>query len=268
MTDKTSTLSKLWTPAEDVEYPTRWSVNLWGPAGDGKSHLIVNTCPGPVLIANFDRDISALVKRSGRKDIYIANLHTEGLVLTETRAEKLIENFQKALEEAATMTDGTFALDGGSAFSHILEQVELSRLNADQRKRASKGKKAEQYDKLPALHRGGINAQINAMLASISNSPVNFAITHQQKEIWDEFGKPTGEFVPRENTQVPHGIDMEVRIFSSMKSAGRDPKTRKPFPKSRGFYARVTLCKHARHTEGTKVESPSWDFLTGLMEED
>lgn len=268
MTDKKPTLSSIWTPAEDIEYPTRWSVNLWGPGGGGKSHVIINTCPGPLLFANFDRDSSALIKRSGRKDVYVANLHTEGLVLTEKRAEKLIEDFQKALEEATTMTEGTFAVDGGSALHHVLEGVALARLNAEQRKRAAKGKKADQYDKLPALHRGGINAQMNAMFASISNSPVNFVITHQQREIWDQAGKPTGEYEPRENSQVEYGVDMEVRIFSAMKSAGRNPKTKQPFPATRGFYSRVTLCKHARHTEGQKVENPSWEYLTGLMEED
>jgi len=261
-------LSDLWLPAESVLAPTRWSVGLWGPAGGGKSHVIVNSCPGPVFIANFDRDVSALVKKSGRKDIYIANLHTAGLVLTDKRAEQLIERFQKALEEVTTMTEGTFALDGGSAFHHILEQLELSRLNASQRKRAAKGKDAETYEKLPALYRGGINAQINAMLASISNSPVNFVITHQQREIWDQTGKPTGEFEPRENTQVAYGVDMEVRIFSAWTSAKRDPKTKKEIPKMLEHYGRVTMCKHDESVIDTKIKNPTWEYLVGLMELD
>ncbi|GAG08884.1 unnamed protein product, partial [marine sediment metagenome] len=244
-------LSDLWTPAESIEYPTRWSVGLWGPAGGGKSHVIVNSCPGPLFIANFDRDISALVKKSGRKDVYVANLHTEGLVLTDKRAEELIQRFQAAIDEVITMTEGTFALDGGSALHHILEQLELARLNASQHKRGK-----EIYERLPALHRGAINAQINAMLASVSNSPVNFAITHQQREIWDETGKPTGTFEPRENSQIAYGVDMEVRIFSAMRSAGRDPKTKKPIAASRGFYGRVTLCKHNTSAEDTKIENP------------
>ena len=261
-------LSDLWTPAESIEYPTRWNVGLWGPGGGGKSHVIVNTCPGPVLIANFDRDISALVKKSGRKDIYVANLHTEGLVLTDKRAEELVERFQKALEEAVAMGCGTFAVDGGSSFHHVLEALELSRLNADQRRRAAKGKKGEQYEKLPALHRGGINAQMNAMFASISNSPVNFAITHQQREIWDETGKPTGVFEPRENSQVEYGVDMEVRIFSAWQSAGRDPKTKQPMPKMLKHYGRISACKHNESAIDTKIENPTWEFLTGLMELD
>ena len=257
------TLSKLWTPAESIEYPTRWSIGLWGPAGGGKSYVVVETCPGPLFIANFDRDISALVKKSGRKDIYVANLHTAGLVLTDKRAEELIKRFQAALEEVTSMTEGTFALDGGSALHHILEQMELARLNADQRKRGK-----EQHDRLPALRRGGINAQINAMLASVSNSPINFVITHQQREIWDETGKPTGVFEARENSQIEYGVDMEVRIFSAWQSAGRDPKTKKPMPKMLKHYGRVSACKHNDSAIDTKVENPTWEFLTGLMELD
>jgi len=264
-TVKAPKLSDLWTPAESIEYPSRWSVGLWGPGGGGKSHLIIHTCPGPVLVANFDRDISALVKSSGRKDIYVANLHTEGLILTDTRAEKLIESFNKATEEATTMTGGTFAVDGGSALHHVLEQLTLARLNAEQRKRRAGGKTAEHYEKLPALHRGGINAQMNAMFASISNSPVNFVITHQQREIWDQAGKPTGEFEPRENSQVEYGVDMEVRVFSAWQSAGRD-KAGKAIPKMLKHYGRVTLCKHQEAALDTKVENPTWEFLTGLME--
>jgi len=260
-------LSDLWTPAESIEYPTRWSVGLWGPPSGGKTHTIINTCPGPVLLANFDRNPGALIKKSGRKDIYLAGLYTEGLVLTEKRAEELLENFQKALDEAASMTGGTFALDGGSALHHVLEGVALARLNASQRKRAAKGKGAEQFDKLPALHRGGINAQMNAMFASISNSPVNFVITHQQREIWDETGKPTGEFEPRENSQVEYGVDMEVRVFSAWQSAKRD-KSGKPVPKMLKHYGRVTMCKHNESAIDTLMPDPTWEFLTGLMELD
>lgn len=261
-------LSDLWTPAESIEYPTRWSIGLWGPSSGGKSHTIIYTCPGPLLLANFDRNPGALIKKSGRSDIYVANLHTEGLVLTDKRAEELLEKLQRVVEEAAAMGGGTLALDGGSALHHILEQVALARLNAFQRKRVIKGKKGEQYDKLPALHRGGINAQMNSMFASISNSPVNFVITHQQREIWDENGKPTGEFEPRENSQVEYGVDMEVRVFSAWKSAGRDPKTKKPVGKVLKHYGRVTLCKHNESCTDTVIESPTWEFLTGLMELD
>jgi hypothetical protein len=259
-------LSDLWTPAESIEYPTSWNINLWGPGGGGKSHLIVYTCPGPVFIANFDRDISALIVKSGRKDIYVANLHTSGLVLTDKMAEELIDRFNKATEEAITMTGGTFAVDGGSALHHILQQLALAHLNAEQRKRRAKGKDAEHYDKLPALHRGEINAQMNAMFASVSNSPINFVMTHQQKEIWSEQGKPTGEFEPRENSQVEYGVDMEVRIFAAWQPAGRDPKTKQPTEKMLKHYGRVTLCKHNRDIEDMKVSDPTWEYLTGLME--
>jgi len=256
----TPKLSDLWTSSESIEYPSRWSVGLWGPAGGGKSHLIVNTCPGPVFIANFDRDISALVKKSGRDDIYVANLHTEGLVLTDKRAEELVDRFQRAMDEVTKMGGGTFALDGGSALHHILEQLELARFNASQKKRGK-----EQQERLPALNRGGINAQINAMLASISNSPVNFAITHQQREIWDQAGKPTGEFEARENSQMVYGVDMEVRVFSAWQSAHRDKKGN-AVPKILKHYGRVTLCKHNESAVDTKIEDPTWEFLTGLME--
>ena len=88
MTD--SKLSKLWTPASELKPPTRWSIDLWGGGGSGKTHCIVFTCPGPILLVNFDRDPSALILKSGRKDIFLCNLHTEGLVLSDKEAEELV----------------------------------------------------------------------------------------------------------------------------------------------------------------------------------
>jgi len=250
-------LSSLWTPAEAVKAPTRWSIDLWGAGSSGKTHFIVFTCPGPILLVNFDRDPSALILKSERKDIYLCNLHTAGLVLSDKEAEEKLAKFEKALKEALSpeMAGGTLAVDGGSALNNLFEQVALAELN-----KVLRAKDKPLVEKLPALHRGSINSRILNMLAAVSQSQVNFIITHQEREIWSDDGKPTGTYEARENTQIEYGVNISVRMFTRMQSAS---KTAAAHPV---HFGRIVLCKDNEKAVQMVLPNPSWDVLVEFLE--
>lgn len=249
-------LSKMWTAAADIEVQDRYSLDLFGGGGSGKSHFIINTCPGPILLVNFDRDPSRMIAASGRDDVYVCNLHTAGLWLTDIEAREKYSNLEAALRDARSMTEGTFAIDGGSALTHLLEQIALADYNAS--------KQGEDVDRLPSLMRGGINSRILNMLAVVSQTPVNFVITHQVRQIWskDEKGNigPSGKFEARENTQIEYGVDMSVFMFTQKQSAtaGADAMIK--------HYGKVVICKHDQKLIDKRFENPTFDLLVGMME--
>lgn len=214
-----------------------------------------------------------MVLKSGRKDIFVCPIHTEGeelgssptlkpiiksMFLTNKVARERMDRFQAALNEAAKVNKGTLALDGGSAFTHLLEQVALADLNKERKE----GK--DPLEVLPSLHRGTINAQVLNLLAVVSQSNMNFVITHQRKELWIEDSrgqhKPSGVYEARENSQVEFGVNMSVQLFTQMVSATHNE------PARRVHFGRIELCKDDETLIGEVYESPTWELLTGLME--
>lgn len=252
-----TSLSKLWTPAAEMQVQDRYSIDLFGAGGSGKTYFIINSAPGPILLVNFDRDPSRMIAASGRDDIYVCNLHTAGLWLTDEEARKKYANLESALKDATSMNSGTFAIDGGSALTHLLEQIALADYN--------KRKQGEDVERLPSLERASINSRILNLCAVISQTPVNFIITHQVREVWtrDERGNvgPSGKFEARENTQIEYGVDMSLYMYAQWLTA-KPPAQEKVLK----HYGKVVICKHNTALINQRYENPTFDMLVSLME--
>jgi len=257
------TLEDLWTPSSEIKAPTRWSMDIWGGGGAGKSHFIITTAPGPVYYILLDmRDPAPIIKRSGRKDIFVRDLRPGGVLLTEKQVSERLTGFKAAMDQALKHEEGTLAIDGGSVLANLLEAHALIEYN---KRRVQNKKPAE--DKLPALQRGSINATINDMLAATGASHMNFAITHQQKEVWADEGdgkgvKPTGTFEARENSQIEYGADMAIRMFSRWASAIKDK------PAHMEHYAKIVRCKINEAITQMTVTNPTWKYLVSLLADD
>lgn len=251
-------LSKMWTPAPKLKVQDRYSLDLFGAGGSGKTHFVINSAPGPILLVNFDRDPSRMIAASGRDDIYVCSIHTAGLWLTDEEARKKYANLEAALKDATKMESGTFAIDGGSALTHLLEQIALADYNA--------GSGREAVERLPSLMRGGINSRILNLCAVISQTPVNFIITHQVREVWAKDAQtgnvgPTGRYEARENTQIEYGVDLSMYMFTQWQSAA-PPATEKVLK----HYGKVVICKHSQGLVNQRFENPTFDLVVGMME--
>jgi len=249
-------LSDRWTTPDKLTIPDRYSLDLWGAGGAGKTHFIIQDCPGPIAYINFDRNAARMIAASERKDIFLRNIHTEGLWLTDKQAEDKYKQFEEAINEALKLEEGTIAVDGGSALVHILEQLALAEYNKAQE---SRGKDA--VDRLPTLQRGSINSRILNMLASVSQTPLNFIITHQERQVWSDEGKPLQEFQARENTQVPYGVDVALWMFRQWESATKTAPAR---PR---YFAKISMCKlpDRGNLVNLRMENPSWGVLLGYL---
>lgn len=253
----TEKLGKGWTPAEKLSKPNRYSVDLWGAGGSGKTHFIVHTCPGPIALINFDRDPSRLIVESKRKDVFVRNLHTEGLWMTDHQARETYKRFEEALRDALTLEEGTIAVDGGSAMNHLLEQLALAEYNDTL---LQHGK--DTVERLPSLQRARINSRILNMCASVSQTPLNFVITHQQREIWSSEGKPLGRYEARENTQIQYGVDISLWMFVNKQEA---TKTQ---PSELRHFAKVAICKSREKLIDRRFENPTWDLIVAHINEE
>jgi len=261
-----STTEELWTPSSEVELPKRWSLDAWGGGGSGKSHFVIFTAPGPLYYILLDmRDPSPLILKSGRKDIFFKDLRPGGVIISDKQADERLTMFNRSVESALKAGEGTLAIDGGSVLSNLLEQRALAEYNKRQRARK---KDFQDEDKLPALQRGAINSAINDILAASGASGMNFVITHQQKEVWADLGdgkgvRPTGEFDPRENSQIEYGCDMSIRLYSKWVSA--DDKRK--IPAHMDHAARITRCKINESVIKMTVSGKllTWKYLVSLL---
>jgi hypothetical protein len=139
--------------------------------------------------------------------------------------------------------------------NHLLEQIALADYND-----YMVGQGKDTTDRLPSLQRASINSKVLNLLASISQSPVNFIISHQQRQVWSEEGRPTDRYEARENTQIEYGVDISLYMFTSWQAV----PNKKPVLK---HYGKVSVCKHNDKLINMTLENPSFDLIVGMMEE-
>ncbi len=195
----------------DVNAPVSFSVSYDGLEGAGKTYIIINTMPRPLAIINFG-DRSALQflykmtpeEREGIYTIDIQPSSPEGWTFTEA-VESLKTLNTVVATMAPNMQGGTFALDGGSSWWSVMQQVYVE---PKEKERMAAGTKKT----------GGIvyeeaNNRVRGVIGHIRANGCFLALTHQMKQNWDKDGPVIGSFSPKKNSQVPFLMEVEVTLM-------------------------------------------------------
>ncbi len=207
----------------DVSTPVSFSLSFDGLEGSGKTYIIINTMPRPLVIVNFG-DRSALQflykmskeERQGIHTIDIQPTSPEGWTFSEA-VESLKQLNTIVATMAPTMPGGTFALDGGSSWWSVMQQVFVE---PKEQERLAAGKKQV----------GGIiyeeaNNRVRGVIGHIRANGCFLAMTHQMKQNWDEHGPIIGSFSPKKNNQIPYLMEVEVtlmKLCSAKNQAGTE----------------------------------------------
>ncbi len=202
----------------DPNTPISFSISLDGLEGTGKTHFIVNTMPRPLVIVNFG-DRSALqflyrMTEEERAGIYTYDIQPsspEGWTFAE--AVQSLVTLNKIVSTAAPlMPGGTFALDGGSSWWSVMQQVFVE---PKEQQRMAAGKKST----------GGIiyeeaNNRVRGVIGHIRANGCFLAMTHQMKQDWDANGPIIGQFSPKKNSQIPFLMEVEITLRKKCAQCG------------------------------------------------
>lgn len=195
----------------DVAAPVSFSVSYDGLEGAGKTYIIINSMPRPLVIVNFG-DRSALQflykmseeERAGIYTIDIQPSSPEGWTFTEA-VESLKELNTVVQTMASKMPGGTFALDGGTSWWSVMQQVFVE---PKEKERMAAGKKQV----------GGIiyeeaNNRVRGVIGHIMSNGCFLAMTHQMKQDWNDKGPIPNSFSPKKNNQIPYLMEVEVTLM-------------------------------------------------------
>lgn len=244
----------------DMQKPVPFSVSLDGLEGAGKTHFIIKTMPRPLVIVNFgDRSPYQFLYRMSeeeRKDIVIYDIQPstpDGWTFNEA-VQGLIKLSEIIQTEAPYMPGGTFALDGGSSWWSVMQQVYVE---PKEKERAAKNQKQV----------GGIiyeeaNGRVRGVLGNIKTHGCFLAMTHQMKQDWDANGPIPGQYSPKKNSQVPYIMEVEVTLFKLCKACNA-PNCQNLSPEHMGrkHMARIKKLSGNTALEGIVVENLTFDAL-------
>jgi hypothetical protein len=243
-----------------------FSVSLDGLEGVGKTHFIIKTMPRPLVIVNFgDRSPHQFLYRmtpEEREGIVVYDIQPatpDGWTPAEA-IQGLIKLSQIITAEAPYMRGGTFALDGGSSWWSVMQQVYVE---PKEKERAAKGQKQV----------GGIiyeeaNGRVRGVLGNIKSQGCFLAMTHQMKQDWDAQGPIPGQYSPKKNSQVPFIMEVEVTLYKLCKACNApDCRNLAPEHMGRRHMSRVKKLSGNTGLEGIVVENLDfaklYNFQTG-----
>lgn len=195
----------------DINIPPSFAVSYDGLEGSGKTYIIINTMPRPLVIVNFG-DRSALqflykMTEEERKGIYTIDIQPsspEGWTFTE--AVESVKQLNTVVQTiAAKMPGGTFAIDGGTSWWSVMQQIFVE---PKEKERMAAGKKKT----------GGIiyeeaNNRVRGVIGHVMSQGCFLAMTHQMKQNWDGDGPIPNSFSPKKNTQIPYLMEVEVTLM-------------------------------------------------------
>ena len=238
----------------DMSRPVPFSISLDGLEGTGKTHFIIKTMPRPLVIVNFgDRSPYQFLYKmteAERAGIIIYDIQPsgpDGWTLAEA-VQGLIKLSEIIQAEAPHMPGGTFALDGGSSWWSVMQQVYVE---PKEKERQAKNQKSV----------GGIiyeeaNGRVRGVLGSIKTHGCFLAMTHQMKQDWDANGPIPGQYSPKKNSQVPYIMEVEITLFKLCKACNA-PNCQNLAPEHMGrkHMARIKKLSGNTALEGIVVEN-------------
>lgn len=238
----------------DQNVPVAFSVTLDGLEGTGKTHFIIKTMPRPLVIVNFgDRSPNQFLYRmteEERKDIVIYDIQPstpDGWTYQE--AVKGLMSLAEIIQtEAPHMPGGTFALDGGSSWWSVMQQVYVEP--------KEKERMAKNLKQVGGIIYEEANGRVRGVLGNIKAHGCFLAMTHQLKQDWDANGPIPGQYSAKKNSQVPYIMEVEVRLFKLCKACNA-PNCQNLLPEHMGrkHMARINKLSGNTTLEGIVVEN-------------
>lgn len=236
-----------------------FSISLDGREGTGKTQFYMLTMPRPLVVINFgDRSPLQFFYRMSpeeRKDIKVFDLQAKtSSGFTEAEGRVAVGEMADIIDAyAANMRGGTFALDGGSSWWSVMQQVFVE---PKQRQRELAGEKQV----------GGIvyeeaNGRVRGVIGYLKSQGIYLAMTHQMKQDWDAKGPIPNQYSPRKNSQIP-GL-MEVEITTTKRCVVCSaPDCQNPQHVGRKHYGTIKKLSGNTALEGTTLEGLDLDFST------
>lgn len=249
----------------DLSASVSFSISIDGLEGSGKTFFIVETMPRPLSIINFgDRSAVPFLYRMSEEDrdtIYPIDIQPkspEGWTFQEA-VESLKTLNTIVATMAPKMPGGTFAIDGGSSWWSVMQQVFVE--PKEQARIAAGSKKT-----------GGIiyeeaNNRVRGVVGHIRASGCFLAMTHQMKPDWGPDGPIPGSFSPRKNSQIPYLMEVELTVMKLCTTCNGFA-CEQPGHVGRKHVGRVKKLSGNTMLEGTQIEGLTFPLVyqmqTGL----
>ena len=246
----------------DAKTPPSFAISYDGLEGAGKTYIIINTMPRPLVIVNFgDRSaIQFLYKmteeeRAGIYTVDIQPKSPEGWTFTEA-VESLKELNMVVQTMAPKMPGGTFAIDGGTSWWSVMQQIFVE---PKEKERMLAGKKQV----------GGIiyeeaNNRVRGVVGHIMSQGCYLAMTHQMKQDWDERGPIPNSFSPKKNNQIPYLMEVEVTLLK-LCSTCKAFKCDQEGHVGRTHSGRIKKLSGNTAMEGMQIESLTFPIIYALQ---
>ncbi len=246
----------------DLALPPSFSTSFDGLEGAGKTYVIVNTMPRPLCIVNFgDRSALQFLYRmtpEERKGIYTIDIQPsspEGWTFTEAVASLTQLNTVVA-EMAPNMPGGTFALDGGTSWWSVMQQIYVE---PKEKERMDKGIKKT----------GGIvyeeaNNRVRGVIGHIMSNGCFLAMTHQMKQDWDGSGPIANSYSPKKNSQIPFLMEVEVTLMKLCTSC-KGIKCETEGHVGRTHVGRIKKLSGNTDLEGIQLERLTWPQIYAMQ---
>jgi len=244
--------------------------NVFGPPDTGKTSLAF-THPPPFHYARFDRRADKIIQS-------VEAFHGEGCVLEETylwdpfntdskgQSYVFLKKFEQQVAKALGLGEGTFIIDGGNRLWDAVQDVKLPW--------SDDPKEQEAIEKRRRLSYGMANAYLNDILLVLEDSPLNLAIIHHVRPVFDSQGKETDKVKPDYFKRVPYTATAEIFMMSTRPLEVHVPTVRAGMLSANGggvqvsqkpeFWGLITIFKHDASMEGKMLPNLDFRYLYGL----
>lgn len=195
-----------FTRVLDDLVPGRIILAVWSLEGAGKTRLAIGTSPRPTVVFNFDlgaSEVANLLPDSSEPGrVYHRKYVSNDPDFPVQEGERIIAEFRRDfLWTVRNVRSGTIVFDTISAVQTIKEKVELAH--------AVEGRKDK---KTYGFDRKQINAFWENFPKILVNTGLSVVYIGKATEIWDESGKPTGEYRARWPDAVPYHAQIVGRL--------------------------------------------------------
>lgn len=242
--------------ADFVKTRDRLFCSGWAGPGEGKTYFCLGF-PSPIYMYSFEPEGPLWALRTALHngliepdDVYVDEVIPNALktgdfpLIRDTEEEhKIYDYFKDAVDYVCrTETQGTIAIDTGTTFNQITQEVEMEEIV---KKRKRQGK-SEPYK----FDFGHANRATKHFIDRLRASSMNLVIVHHAREKYNSKGDATGRFEYQGSGQIVRWVDVHGRIQYKVRE-GEEPDS----------WMDIEKCRLDRSKIGTEVENPSYETL-------
>ena len=217
-------------------------VGAWGATETGKTYFAM-TFPEPVFIIDTEFGAAPLLHMFPNKDIRIFECAQLDSITSEPDPLKSLTEVEAALSSLKDIDHGTLVIDSGTDIwqwiSAWLETVATKRSESGQPYRFEWGKANSRYRML--------------LMRILARPQINFVITAQTQEKYDNSGKPTGITEPRWQDKTEYWMDIIVHFQKLYRGSWK-------------YISTIEKCRFKR-AANLEIEDVSYDKLVNALKE-